>query len=159
MKSRSQHGSLNHPDTLALVPVSGPTWDDPSTGLHCTVDSNGIATGHATGTTPRANADTIRGCLVRASQRYDRAVRQSVTIQNYEHADTIRVEQGSRMRPGDRKRFHMWFQEWYREGERLLAEAINADEAIIAGKQFVYDQRPRLGDQWAPEYESPEFKV
>lgn len=48
----------------------------------------------------------------------------------------------------ERRALNDWFQIWFKEGERMLADAINADENIIAGKQMLFDSRPRLGDQY-----------
>lgn len=95
---------------------------------------------------------------MRLSKRYSGAINRALGVRDNRspmHEDHFIMP----MSPEDRKKLGQWFTERYNYLQEIYREAINEDDNIIAGKQMVYDRRPRLGDQYPPDYVKPEFNV
>lgn len=75
--------------------------------------------------------------LHRLSKRYSAAVNRSLAYQGPH-------ERPHMMSVADRRKLGDWFEARYNYFQEEYRKAINDNESIIAGKQWLYDLRPRL---------------
>lgn len=86
--------------------------------------------------------------LKRLSERYTVAVNRSLGIapkgspDRHDAYDHFRIP----MPVADRQRLGDWFVARYNYLQEIYRQAINANESIIAGRQQIFDSRPRLFD-------------
>lgn len=125
-------------------PDSFTTWGDQSTSSLSADNLHGTKRGSL----PELPAEHLcKEALVRLSKRYEVAVKRSVGMREVPYSvgeDHFHIP----MSEGDRKKLGDWFMARYNYLQEVYRHAINADERIIAGKQQIFDSRPKLGDWW-----------
>lgn len=94
----------------------------------------------------------VREAMVRLSKRYTAAVNRALGIRtekasNFDPTRTHDLDHYVMpMSAGDRRKLGDWFMERYNYLQEIYRQAINDNESIIAGRQMLYDARPRLID-------------